>query len=73
MSLPLPRYTNTKDADKATINRIILETGERDPDLTAKRKSRTDHTDHARMRGIPAIGRNVAGAIPGTRPEDSIR
>lgn len=73
MSLPLPRYTNTQAADTATINRILLETGERDPDLTAKRKSRTDHTDYARMRGIPAVGRNVAGAIPGTKPDDCIR
>lgn len=24
--------------------------------------------DEARLRGIPAIGRNVAGAIPGTSP-----
>lgn len=28
--------------------------------------------DEARLRGIPAIGRNVAGAIPGTSPH-SIR
>ena len=25
------------------------------------------------LRGIPAIGRGVTGAIPGTRPEDTIR
>jgi hypothetical protein len=24
--------------------------------------------DHLKLRGIPAIGRNVAGAIPGTSP-----
>jgi hypothetical protein len=25
------------------------------------------------LRGIPAVGRGVTGAIPGTRPEDTIR
>lgn len=29
----------------------------------------TLHTDPARLRGIPAIGRNVTGAIRGTDPE----
>lgn len=29
--------------------------------------------DHRKLRGIPAIGRNVRGAIPGTNPEDCIR
>jgi hypothetical protein len=25
------------------------------------------------LRGIPAVGRGVTGAIPGSRPEDAIR
>jgi hypothetical protein len=25
------------------------------------------------LRGIPAVGRGVTGAIPGTRPEDAVR
>lgn len=29
---------------------------------------RSAEGDEARLRGIPAIGRNVAGAIPGTSP-----
>jgi hypothetical protein len=29
----------------------------------------TLHTDPARLRGIPAIGRNVSGCIRGTDPE----
>jgi len=33
---------------------------------------RSAEGDEARLRGIPAIGRNVAGAIPGTSPH-SIR
>lgn len=28
--------------------------------------------DHARLRGIPAIGRGVAGCIPGTDPERAV-
>lgn len=30
---------------------------------------RSAEGDHARLRGIPAIGRGVTGAIPGTAPE----
>lgn len=26
-----------------------------------------------RLRGIPAIGRNVSGEIPGTRPDSAVR
>ena len=29
--------------------------------------------DERTLRGIPAIGRNVSGAIPGTRPDRIIR
>lgn len=29
--------------------------------------------DERKLRGIPAIGRGVAGAIPGTRPGDHLR
>lgn len=29
----------------------------------------TDAGDERTLRGIPAIGRNVGGAIPGTRPD----
>lgn len=29
--------------------------------------------DARKLRGIPAIGRNVAGAIPGTSPHHTIR
>lgn len=29
----------------------------------------SDPADGRQLRGIPAIGRNVAGAIPGTRPD----
>lgn len=29
--------------------------------------------DERTLRGIPAIGRNVGGAIPGTRPDTAVR
>lgn len=31
-----------------------------------------DPSDSLTLRGIPAIGRGVQGAIPGTRPESSV-
>jgi len=68
MSHPLPRYQPEPDPNK--INRIILETGEPTP---TRILNATAGGDERRLRGIPAIGRGVAGAITGTRPEDSIR
>ena len=35
---------------------------------TPMRPSATPAGDERRLRGIPAIGRGVGGAIPGTRP-----
>lgn len=32
-------------------------------------RSASDGGDERTLRGIPAIGRNVGGAIPGTRPD----
>lgn len=41
----------------------------RDTDLPDERTYRaTAGGDERRLRGIPAIGRGVTGAIPGTRP-----
>lgn len=34
---------------------------------------RSAPADERRLRGIPAIGRGVSGAIPGTQPERRIR
>jgi hypothetical protein len=38
------------------------------PAITSRTVTRADHTDRQRLRGIPAIGYGVSGAIPGTRP-----
>lgn len=68
----LPRYTARTEAadDHAKIARILIEVGEPAP-VTILRA--TAGGDERRLRGIPAIGRGVAGAVPGTRPEDCIR
>ena len=73
MSQPLRRYTRHTEAaaDLQLIQAIIREVGE--PINHATLGNHVDHTDHDRLRGIPAIGRNVTGAIPHTRPEDCLR
>lgn len=65
MSHPLPRYTTEPDFH-AKLARILIDVGEPAPPTTAYRA--TAAGDEAKLRGIPAIGRNVAGAIPGTSP-----
>ena len=68
MSRPLPRFH--ADAEKAEwarkLAKILLETGAAMPDT--KTVTHADHWDKARLRGLPAIGRGVSGAIPGTDP-----
>lgn len=68
MSRLLPRYNPPADNWPQKLERILLETGEPAPETSSNTKTFTDHTDNARLRGIPAIGRGVAGAIPGTAP-----
>lgn len=60
------RYTDQHLEDERKIARILLETGEAAPVQTVARA--TLGGDERRLRGIPAIGRGVSGAIPGTRP-----
>jgi hypothetical protein len=67
----LPRYL---DAELQRIEfqrklaRILLETGVELPAATAKPINGAGGGEPARLRGLPAIGRNVSGAIPGTDP-----
>ncbi len=66
----LPRFDSAQ-AEAAWRNklaRILLEAGEDDSPKGAKPGSDVGGGDPARLRGLPAIGRNVAGAIPGTDP-----
>lgn len=67
MSRILGRYHRHKQAleDSAKIAKILLEVGEPLPDTPTKA---TAGGDERKLRGIPAIGRGVAGAVPGTAP-----
>ena len=60
------RYTDQHIDDERKLARNLLETGESAPVQTVARA--TLGGDERRLRGIPAIGRGVSGAIPGTRP-----
>jgi hypothetical protein len=55
--------------DQRRIAQIILETGEAPVDSNGRvlRRSADGH-EPTRLRGLPAIGRNVSGAVPGTDP-----
>lgn len=67
----LPRFHRMQQRkdDERRITQIILETGEVPPETNGKPLSRSaDGHDPARLRGLPAIGRNVAGAIRDTDP-----
>jgi hypothetical protein len=69
MTQILPRYLPpTNDSEK--IARILIQVGEPLPD---KNYRATAGGDERRLRGIPAIARGVAGAVPGTSPHGSIR
>ena len=62
MSPPLPRYTTQPEPDWATIT----------PHQDETHNTSTYDPSSGALRGIPAIGRGVDGATPGTNPEDCI-
>lgn len=69
----LPRFHRftEKLEDERKIARVILESGPLEvPSTVAKA---TLPGDSRRLRGIPAIGRGVAGVCPGTNPTDAVR
>lgn len=51
--------------------RIERETA--DTSTTSETEGATAGGDERKLRGIPAIGRSVAGAIPGTNPDQATR
>jgi hypothetical protein len=70
----LPRFYRFQQAEEERkLARILLETGEHPDGNGAKplRRSADGH-DPARLRGLPAIGRNVSGAIQGTDPARAV-
>jgi hypothetical protein len=63
---PLPRFSALqKLADAKQIQRIVAAVEE----AAAPDAKRVAGASRANLRGLPAIGRNVAGAIAGTSPE----
>lgn len=68
MSQPLPRYLPPNEDWNQKLARILIETGEPAPDQpTSRTVTRADHTDKARLRGIPVAG-GACGTSPGTDP-----
>ena len=70
---PLPRYVDDaleRVAWERKLARILLETGEPAPRGPRGKLigHRSAEDDPSRLRGLPAIGRNVAGALRGSNP-----
>lgn len=66
--LPLPRAFRRQLAaeDEAKVRRIVAEVG--DAEMPSSTAGATAAGDERRLRGVPAVGRGVSGAIPGTSP-----
>jgi hypothetical protein len=66
MSQALRRFEIHRERieDERKLARILLETGEAAP----QQKGATAGGDERKLRGIPAIGRGVSGAIHGSVP-----
>jgi hypothetical protein len=64
------RLTREQNQAQRKLDRIYDDASDGDaPDLNSRKAGRgTLPGDSRKLRGIPAIGRNVAGAIPGTSP-----
>lgn len=73
MTQILPRFSAALTAieDARKIGRILEESGDVAATHTVARA--TLPGDTRRLRGIPAIGRGVAGASPGTNPLSVVR
>lgn len=65
MRQPLRTAASYRAEDEAKLARILVEVGEPAPQTVGHA---TAGGDERRLRGIPAIGRGVAGAVPGTAP-----
>ena len=62
------RYQQERENERK-LARVLLATGETAPELNGKPLTRSaDGHDPERLRGLPAIGRNVSGAIRGSDP-----
>ena len=70
-SFPLPRFLESvreRSAHAALLDDVVART---ELDLR-ERKIVCDPSDSLTLRGIPAVGRGVAGVIRGTQPEQAV-
>lgn len=63
MSRPLPRFTDTAVEDERQLAKVLRETG-----MMARPSVSLADASAQELRGIPAIGRGVAGVSPGMDP-----
>jgi hypothetical protein len=70
-SFPLPRFLEERREQIDHARALEREVVQQGVDL-AKRKPYVDPADTLTLRGIPAIGRGVAGVIRGTQPESAV-
>jgi hypothetical protein len=70
-SLPLPRFLETAQERRDHARALEREVLQQQVDLR-ERKITHDPSDSLTLRGIPAVGRGVAGAIRGTSPESAV-
>jgi hypothetical protein len=71
-NLPLPRFLETHETRLQHARQLERTVRQAAGNVsTASTAARTSHTaaDSKTLRGIPAIGRGVAGVIPGMRPD----
>ncbi len=70
--LPLPRAFRRQlmAEDAAKLELILAELGEHEEPASAA--GATAAGDARRLRGVPAVGRGVPGAIPGTNPVGAV-
>lgn len=64
------RIAEELERDQRKINRIVQDASTIPDEVGARRYRQKLPGDERALRGIPAIGRGVTGAIPGTRPGD---
>jgi hypothetical protein len=67
----LPRFMETHASRLAHAKQLAAVVRETDADLNTIRQQHTA-ADSLTLRGIPAIGRGVAGVSPGTNPESIV-
>ena len=70
-SFPLPRFLEVERERRDHARALEREVVQQGVDL-AQRKIVRDPSDSLTLRGIPAVGRGVAGVIRGTQPEQSV-